>query len=135
MTAPDAILALAEAGAALWIEDDRLRFWAPAGAITEELRAKVAACRPALVALVRAGGVLPLDRGAWPEPWRFEVEERAGIAEFEGGLRREDAEREAERLVRVAHARAFIQRSALVVNPGAGAVATARSGSGPHRRP
>lgn len=84
---------------------------------------------------MRAGAVPPLDRSAWPEPWRGEAEERAVVAQFDGGLPSEAAEREAERLVRVEHVRAFIQRFALVVNPSAGAVATARSGGGPHRRP
>lgn len=135
MNAPDVLLALAEAGAALWVEGERLRFRAPAGAVGHELRARAAACRPALVALVRAGAVLPPGRSAWPEPWRTDAEERAGVAQFDGGLPREAAEREGERLVRVAHVRAFLQRSALVVTPDAGAVATARPGSGPHRRP
>ena len=135
MTPADVLLALVEAGAVLWVEADRLRFRAPAGALSDELRAQAGVCRAALVALVRAGGVLPPEVGAWPEPWREAFEERAGIVEFDGGLPRVADEQEAERLVRAEHARAFVQRSALVVTPDAGAVATARPGSGPHRRP
>ena len=131
MMAANALIALAEAGVVLVADAGRLRFRSPTSALTDDLRADVAACRPALVALVAAGGVLPVERGSWPEPWRTEVEERAGILQFDGGLSREDAEREAERLLRVQHARAFVARHALVVAPDV-AVA-ARPGSGPHR--
>lgn len=131
MMAANALIAFAEAGVVLVVDAGRLRFRAPTGALTDDLRADVAACRPALVALVAAGGVLPVERGSWPEPWRTEVEERAGILQFDGGLSRDVAEREAERLLRVEHARTFVARHALVVAPGV-AVA-ARPGSGPHR--
>lgn len=131
MTPGDALIALAEAGAVMWLEAGRLRYRAPAGALSDELRARVGACRPALVALVAAGGTLPVARSDWVEPWRSEVEERAGVLQFDGGLVREAAEREAERLLRVEHARAFVARQALVVAPGV-AVA-ARPGCGPHR--
>lgn len=57
------------------------------------------------------------------------------ITEFEGGRPRAIAEQEAERLVRIEHARAFVHRSAFVVTPVAAAVATGTSGIGPHRRP
>jgi hypothetical protein len=113
----------------------RLRYRAPVGALTEALRAAAAGCRGSLTALVRAGAVLPPDRAAWPPAWREAFEERAGLIEFEGGQPRAAAEQEAERLVRLEHARAFVHRSALVVPPEAGAVATTRPGSDPHRRP
>lgn len=129
--AAKALIALAEAGVVLLLDAGRLRFRAPTGAVTDDLRADVAACRPALVALVAAGGALPVERGSWPDPWLTEVEERAGILQFDGGLSREVAEREAERLLRVEYGRAFVARHALVVAPDV-AVA-ARSGSGPHR--
>ena len=45
---------------------------------------------------------LPADVEAWPEDWRFLWDERAGIMEFDGGLTRHDAERDAECLVRAA---------------------------------
>lgn len=131
MTPGDALIALAEVGAVLWLEAGRLRYRAPAGALSDELRGRVAACRPALVVLVAAGGALPVARGDWLEPWCSEVEERAGVLQFDGGLAREVAEREAERLLRVEHARAFVARQALVVAPDV-AVA-ARPGCGPHR--
>lgn len=66
--APDVLLALVSAGAVLWVEDRRLRFRAPAGALDEELRAAAGRVRASLVALVRAGAVLPAERGAWPPP-------------------------------------------------------------------
>jgi hypothetical protein len=119
----------------VWEVGGRLRYRAPVGALTEALRAAAAGCRGSLTALVRAGAVLPLDRAAWPPAWREAFEERVGFIEFEGGRPRATAEHEAERLVRVEHARAFIHRSALVVTPVAAAVATGTSGNGPHRRP
>ena len=36
----------------------------------------------------------------WPEEWRAEWSERAAIMEFEGGLSRENAEKEATELLR-----------------------------------
>jgi hypothetical protein len=131
----DVLLALLEAGAVVWEVGGQLRYRAPVGALTEALRGAAAGCRGSLTALVRAGAVLPLDRAAWPPAWREAFEERAGFIEFEGGQPRAAAEQEAERLVRLEHARAFVHRSALVVTPEAGAVATTRPGSGPHRRP
>jgi len=53
--APDVLLALVSAGAVLWVEDRRLRFRAPAGALDEELRAAAGRVRASLVALVRPG--------------------------------------------------------------------------------
>lgn len=79
--------------------------------------------------------MLPASVVAWPEEVRFQAEERAGILQFDGGLVREVAEREAERLVRVEYARAFVARNALVAQPQAVAVAGERPGGGPHRRP
>ena len=105
MTPADVLLGLAEAGAAVWLADGRLRFRAPEGAITGELRVAAAACRSALIALARSGATLPVDPAAWPEPWREAFEERAGIIEFDGGRPPAIAEQEAERLVRVEHAR------------------------------
>jgi hypothetical protein len=132
MTPGDVLVALAEAGAALWAEGDALRFRAPPGALSADLRAAAGGCRSALVALVRSGGCLPADVRRWPETWRDAFEERAGILQFEAGRPRELAERDAERLVRVDHAHDFVVRTKLVVTPG-GAVATARPGSGPCR--
>jgi hypothetical protein len=133
MTPADVLLALAEVGAAPWTDGSRLWFRAPAGAVDGALRTQAKAVRPALIALVRAGGVLPTDPAAWPEPWREAFEERAGTLEFEAGHPRAVAEREAARQSRAAHARAFIQKKALVVTPVAAAVATGTSGSGPTR--
>ena len=124
MNAPSVILALVEADVVLWVEGGRLRFRAPEGALTAELRSQAAACRSALVALVDAGAVLPADHGAWSAELRELWEERSAVMEFDGGLVRELAEREAERRVRNEHARAFVARHALVVDPSGGAVAS-----------
>jgi hypothetical protein len=43
---------------------------------------------------------LPTRISDWPAKWRELYEERAGIMEFQGNLRREDAERNAEANIR-----------------------------------
>lgn len=52
MTAAELIQALIAAGVDLWREGDRLRFRAPSGALTAELRALVAEHRAALLTMV-----------------------------------------------------------------------------------
>jgi hypothetical protein len=131
MTPAAVLLALVEAEVVLWAEGSALRYRAPVGQLDTKLRGQAATARPALLALVQAGAVLPRSREAWPADERERFEERAGFLEFEGGLSRQAAEREAERLVRVEHARAFVARAALVV-PSAGAVAARLEGV-PHR--
>ena len=113
MSAPEVLLELVEAGVVLWVDGDRLRFRAPAGVLTDALRERVGRCRGALVALVKAGAVLPAARAAWPQEAADLFEERAGICEFHGGLGRVEAERVAEVCVRLGHAREFIERVAL----------------------
>lgn len=44
--------------------------------------------------------ILPADRGKWPEPARFEYEERAAILEYCEGYSRAAAEAAAEIIVR-----------------------------------
>jgi len=51
--------------------------------------------------VVLRSGELPVDVGAWPDDWRFQWDERAGIMEHSGALSRADAEREAEKVVRL----------------------------------
>lgn len=111
--APEVLVALLEAGALLWMEAGRLRFRAPEGAVDTVLRERARGCRRALVVLVEAGVVLPPELADWPEEARLAFEERAGICEFDGGLPRAQAEVEAERCVRVAHARAFLARAGM----------------------
>jgi hypothetical protein len=41
----------------------------------------------------------------WPEEWRMNLEERAGIMQFGGGLPRDESERQAEARVRLEYAR------------------------------
>jgi len=110
---PAVLLALVEAGVVVWVEGDRLRFRAPEGALDIELRAHAGACRGALVALVRAGAVLPPDLADWLPEARESWEERAAICEFHGGLPRPAAEREGERCVRLEHTRAWLARAAM----------------------
>lgn len=43
---------------------------------------------------------LPADRAEWPDELRELFEERAAILEFDGGLERSDADRQAEEYVR-----------------------------------
>ena len=114
---PDVILALVEAGVVLWVDGDRLRFRAPEMALDDELRRRAAACRKALVALVKSGALLPPDLGSWPPEWCEAFEERAGLMQFDGGLPKDQAEAEAERRVRLKHVRKFIEGAALVGSP------------------
>lgn len=133
MSPADTLLAVVDAGVVLWLDGDALRFRAPAGALHRDLRSRIATSRGAVVALLRAGACLPESVAAWPADNRAALDERAGIMEFDGGLVREVAEREAERLVRLEHTRAFVARTALVVQPEAVAVAGERPGGGPYR--
>jgi hypothetical protein len=127
------MLAAVEAGAVLWLEGTALRFGATTSVLDGELGRRLVAARGAVVVMLRAGACLPPAIGVWPPDVREAFEERAANLEFDGGLAREVAEREAERLVRVEHARAFVARNALVVQPAAAAVAGERPGDGPHR--
>lgn len=113
MSGPEVLLALVESEVVLWVDGGRLHYRAPAGALDDDLRARVGACRGAIVALVSAVAVLPQSRDAWSADDAFEFDERAGICEFEGELARTEAGRVAERCVRLAHTQRFLKRAAL----------------------
>ena len=91
--------------------------------------------RKAVIALVKAGAVLPASLADWPQVARADLDERTFALEYDGGLEFGVAEDVAERLMRIEHARAFVARNALVVQPQAAAVAGERPGGGPNRRP
>ena len=110
MKPQDVLMAVVDAGVVLWVDGARLRFRAATGVVVHAIRAQVPPCRVAIVALVRAGAVLPVRVADWPAESRDDFEERAGILEFDGGLARMDAEIEAERLVRSTFTETFIQR-------------------------
>ena len=112
--APDVLLAVVSAEVLLWVDGPRLRYRAPVGALDARLKGAAGRVRGSLIALVKAGAVLPVDRAAWPEEAVAEFEERAGMLMFDAQMAPGDAEREAERLVRVGHVRAFVGRAALV---------------------
>ena len=101
MTAADLLMEFVEAGVVLWLDGEQIRYRAPAGVLDQRRRAAVSEHRPVLVDLLRSGVILPPDVNAWPMDAREDLEERAGILEFEGGLPRTAADREAERLVRM----------------------------------
>lgn len=124
MNVADLLVQIVELDVVLWADGDRLRFRAPEGALDGHTRASAARCRGALRALVDAGAVLPVHRGAWPDDAVDAFEERAAIMEFDGGLTRAHAERESERLVRLDHTRAFVAQLALASFPDAAAVAS-----------
>jgi len=48
---------------------------------------------------------LPKQVADWPEDWRHAFEERAGIQQYDGGMQRSRAEREAEAALRRLYAR------------------------------
>ena len=103
MTAEELVLALVVARVDVVSQAGNLRFRAPMGVLTDELRARIAEHRPALMALVQRGAVLPWRVVDWPEDARGSYEERAAIREYDGGADRAGAEDLAEREVRVAH--------------------------------
>jgi hypothetical protein len=105
------------AGLQLWVEGARLRYRCRRGALSEALRAVAREVRRQLIDMVEAGVVLPCDRTDWAGELAAELEERAGILTFDGGLEPEDAEHEAERLVRIADTRAFLDDHALLHHP------------------
>ena len=72
MTRCDMLKACATAGVALRIEGGAIRYTAPRGALTADLRAALVEHKPDII---------------------FEYEERAAIREFDGGLDRAEAER------------------------------------------
>lgn len=84
----------------------QLRFFAPAGVLSAELRARVAVERSMLIeALRREQGIalpgeLPALRSDWPEEWIEAFEERAAVMEFDAGITRAEAERNAEESTR-----------------------------------
>ena len=79
----------------------------PSSAPTERTPEERLTRRQQLLSRLR-GGVEPLPPlvADWPEEWLTAWHERAGIMEFDGGMPRHVAEREAERCVREEHARA-----------------------------
>ncbi len=124
------LVELVERGVLLWVNDGRLRFLAPEGALTEDLRRRAGAVHGDLVDLVAGGAVLPPDLAVWDEDPRYDYEERAGILEYDAGLARDVAEVEAEHMVRVAWTRTFLAGPRAddfpvdpVDHPAAGAVA------------
>jgi hypothetical protein len=50
---------------------------------------------------------LPLKTADWPEPWRHDFEERAGILEYDAHLTRKSAELWAEKYVRDLYAESW----------------------------
>jgi hypothetical protein len=70
---------LHDAGVTLTVDEDRLRYRAPAGALTPELRAAVEELKPDLL---------------------YEFQERAGILEYDAGLPRAEAEARAADIVK-----------------------------------
>ncbi len=110
MTAGDVLIELVARGAILWVHDGRLRFGAPEGAVDAELRAAAGGVRAELLGLIQDGAVLPADRAAWDPEAVHDIEERAAIIEFDGGIHSAEAEDLAVRLVRVAWTRAYLRR-------------------------
>ena len=78
----DLLQRLHDAGVELKVDGDRLRYRAPAGALTHELRAALAEWKPDLV---------------------YEYHERAGILQYDARLPREEAEARAADMVLAGH--------------------------------
>lgn len=89
MNAAEVLSDLQGRGVALAPEGNRLRWWAPRGAMTPELVERLRQCKPALLALLsRAASATERDR----TDWRSRYEERAAMIEHDGGVLRRDAE-------------------------------------------
>lgn len=78
-------------GIVLSADGGKLRYEAPAGRLTPELRAALVANKAAILDLLET------------ESAREDFEERAAIMEFDGGLSRDEAERTAWTLVSTDH--------------------------------
>lgn len=86
MTAADALEAARRAGVGVRIESDGLTLEAAAPPPTEIME-QLASHKAAIIALLRPG-----PDGWSAEDWIAFFDERAGIAEFDGGMSRRDAE-------------------------------------------
>ena len=86
---PDIIVQVRAAGGRIMIIEDRLKVRAPLP-LSDKLVAELRLHKAEVMAFLQ-------DRkAAWtPEDWRAFFDERAGIAEHDGGLSRDDAERQA----------------------------------------
>ena len=87
---------------------DRLRYH-PIAAVTDDLAELLRQHKPALLTMLRPSD-LPSDITDWPDCWRQEYEERAAIMEFDGNLSYEQAQGEAEIVVRAAYSRSLSDR-------------------------
>lgn len=104
MTVLELLENLKKRGVDLAPAGESLRYRAPAGALTPDLRQALAAHKAEVLAHLRGEAVgLPPHVGDWPEEWLEVFIERAGIMEFDGGLPREEAEARTEELVRETH--------------------------------
>ncbi len=99
---------LTQRGVELAVDGDRLRY-RPAGAVPDELRDAMAACRQELLALARSMVMPSMPAGTWARcaatllarvadadersDLRETFEERAGVCEYHGHLSRDEAER------------------------------------------
>ena len=99
---------LTRRGVELAVVGDRLRY-RPVGAVTDELRVAMVACRQELLALARSMVMPSMPAGTWARraatllarvtdaeervDLRETFEERAGVCEYDGHLSRDEAER------------------------------------------
>lgn len=91
MSAARVLVALTDAGVELRAEAERIRFVAPRGAVSEQLRAESIAAAPALHMVASARW--RTDLLTWTEARRDAWAERAAILTFDAGLSVELAER------------------------------------------
>ena len=100
-TARTLLADLRRAGVLLTAKGDRLAFDAPAGVMTADVRAALTTHKPEILAVLRGdyAGAAAALLASLPEPDRqdlgYHFDERAGIGEFDGGMSRGDAERQA----------------------------------------
>lgn len=97
MTATDLLARLQSSGVSISTHGDRLAIDAPKGALTDALLSELRTHKAALMGLLVANAAAFADPGSVADllaDWG----ERAAMMEYEGGLSRADAEREAWQL-------------------------------------
>ena len=93
MTSLELRLALAKHGILLRADGAALRFCGPADVLSAEVRQSITANRDELLEILAADA--RFHATGLPHEWRCEFDERAAILEFDAGLPRDEAERQA----------------------------------------
>lgn len=100
-TAAELMVRLLGEGAVPYLKGDEVALRGGGRSLPPALLAALKEDREALRALLQRGAGLPLALEDWPAEATMELEERAAIMEFDGGLKRPKAEASAAMATRV----------------------------------